>query len=70
MPSTCASGLAVWYAAAVALAVLVYAGGVYVFVSRGFQEQLDRALHDDFEMAERTLDKEDSQASPPDLPTI
>ena len=50
--------LAVWYAAAVALAVLVYAVGVYVFVSRGFQEQLDRALHDDFEMAERTLDRE------------
>jgi heavy metal sensor kinase len=50
--------LAVWYGAAVALAVLTYAGGVYVFVSRGFQEQLDRSLHDDFEAVERTLDRE------------
>jgi heavy metal sensor kinase len=50
--------LAVWYGAAVALAVLAYAGGVYVFVGRGFQEQLDRALRDDFELVERTLDRD------------
>jgi heavy metal sensor kinase len=49
--------LGIWYGMAVALAVLAYAGGVYLFVSRGFQEQLDQALHDDFEMVEQALDR-------------
>lgn len=49
--------LALWYGAAVALVVLIYAVGVYAFVSKSLREELDRALHDDLETAEQSLDR-------------
>ncbi|MPZ18770.1 MAG: hypothetical protein GEV06_12770 [Luteitalea sp.] len=58
--------LALWYGAAVALAVLFYAAGVYMFVRNSLHEELDRTLHDDFELAEEWLDNEtpETAASP------
>lgn len=49
--------LALWYSAAVALVVLIYAAGVYTFVSRSLREELDRTLHDDFEVVEQSLER-------------
>jgi heavy metal sensor kinase len=48
--------LALWYSAAVALVLVVYAAGVYVFVRASLTDELDRALHDDFEEVEQWLD--------------
>ncbi|MCA1649207.1 MAG: heavy metal sensor histidine kinase [Acidobacteria bacterium] len=48
--------LALWYSAAVGLVVLIYAAGVYTFVSRSLREELDRSLHDDFEIVEQSLE--------------
>jgi len=56
--------LALWYSAAVALVVLVYAAGVYVFVRTSLTEELDRVLHDDFEEVEEWLG---TGSSSPDL---
>jgi heavy metal sensor kinase len=47
--------LALWYGAAVALVILAYAAGVYIFVNKSLREELDRALHDDFEIVEQLL---------------
>ncbi|MCA1563702.1 MAG: heavy metal sensor histidine kinase [Acidobacteria bacterium] len=51
--------LTLWYSAAVALVVLLYAVGVYMFVSRSLREELDRVLHDDFELVEESLENND-----------
>jgi heavy metal sensor kinase len=48
--------LALWYSAAVAVVLLVYAAGVYIFVRASLTEELDRVLHDDFEEVEQWLD--------------
>jgi heavy metal sensor kinase len=48
--------LALWFGASVVIVVLAYAVGVYLFVSRSLREELDRALHDDFESVEQWLE--------------
>ncbi|MGH9321846.1 MAG: heavy metal sensor histidine kinase [Vicinamibacteria bacterium] len=55
------SRLALWYSVAVALAVLIYAAGVYAFVRNSLREELDRALHDDFEIVEEWLEDAGSE---------
>jgi heavy metal sensor kinase len=52
--------LALWYSAAVAVVVVLYAVGVYTFVNKSLTEELDRALHDDFELIEESLNNDSS----------
>ena len=56
--------LALWYSAAVALVLLIYAAGVYVFVRNSLRDELDRALHDDFEIVEQLLEAKTSKTAP------
>jgi heavy metal sensor kinase len=58
--------LALWYGAAVALVLVIYAVGVYVFVRNSLRDELDRGLYDDFEMVEQLLETRtaDSNAWP------
>ena len=60
-PSSVRLRLALWYSAAVALVLLIYAAGVYVFVRNSLRDELDRALHDDFEIVEQLLDTKASE---------
>jgi heavy metal sensor kinase len=55
-PSSVRLRLALWYGAAVAAVLLIYAVGVYLFVRNSLREELDRGLHDDFEIVEQLLD--------------
>jgi heavy metal sensor kinase len=55
-PSSVRLRLALWYSAAVALVLVIYAAGVYVFVRNSLRTELDRALHDDLEIVEQLLD--------------
>ena len=52
-PSSVRLRLALWYSTAVALVLLIYAVGVYMFVRNSLRQELDRALHDDFESVEQ-----------------
>lgn len=49
--------LTFWYALVLAVILLVYAGGVYVFLRQNLYAELDRRLHDDFEAAEEDLER-------------
>ncbi len=62
--------LALWYSAAVALVVLIYAAGVYAFVSKSLREELDRALHDDLEITEQSLDSTGASNAAARLPEL
>src|SRR5215510_1684681 len=44
-----------WYAVAMCLMLVVYAGATFVAVRHEFLEQLDDQLHEDFESAENSL---------------
>ncbi len=55
-PRTIHGRLALGFAAAVALTVLVYAGVVYGFTRSALLDQLDARLHDDFERAEHAFE--------------
>ncbi len=47
--------LTLWYAGTLAVVLLLYGGCVFVFVWRSMSAQLDRQLHEDFEIAEAML---------------
>lgn len=47
--------LTLWYAGTLAVILLLYGGCVFVFVWRSMSAQLDRQLHEDFEIAEAML---------------
>lgn len=47
--------LTLWYAGTLAAILLLYGGCVFVFVQRSMSAELDRQLHEDFEMAEAML---------------
>ena len=47
--------LAWWYAGTMALVLLAYAAGVFTFVNHLLRQELDDRLHDDFELAEESL---------------
>lgn len=49
--------LTLWYAAAIAAILLVYAGGSYLFQRRSLYAELDGQLHDDFEAVEESLEQ-------------
>lgn len=55
-PRNIRSRLALGYAVAVAVTVLIYAGVVYGFTRSSLIEQLDARLHDDFERAEHAFE--------------
>ena len=48
--------LALWYAGSLAVLLGLYAGGVFAFVKQSLYMELDRRLHDDFELAEEMLE--------------
>ncbi len=56
VPRSIRSRLALGYAAAVAVTVLVYAGVVYGFTRSALIDRLDAALRDDFERAEHAFE--------------
>lgn len=49
--------LTVWYALVLAAILVIYAGGVYLFLRQNLYRELDRRLHDDFEAAEENLER-------------
>lgn len=49
--------LTFWYAGILALVLMLYGGGVFVFLRRSLFAELDRRLHDDFEIAEEMLER-------------
>ena len=51
--------LTLWYAGTLAVLLALYAGGVFVFLRHNLFTELDRRLHDDFELAEQMLERPD-----------
>ena len=49
--------LALWYTAALTVVLVLYAGGVFVFLKHHLSTELDRQLHDDFEVVEQMLER-------------
>jgi heavy metal sensor kinase len=47
--------LAWWYAGTMALVLVAYAAGVFTFVNHLLRQELDDRLHDDFQLAEESL---------------
>ena len=50
--------LTLWYAGVLAVVLVVYAIGVFLFLRHSLSSALDRELRDDFEVAERMLDRD------------
>lgn len=50
--------LTVWYAFVLTTILVAYAGGVYIFLRQNLYRELDRRLHDDFEAAEASLERD------------
>jgi heavy metal sensor kinase len=49
--------LTLWYAGALALILILYAAGVFLFVRSSLSTELDRRLREDFEVAEDLLER-------------
>ena len=49
--------LTLWYTAALTVVLVLYAGGVLVFLKHHLSAELDRQLHDDFEVVEQMLER-------------
>lgn len=49
--------LTLWYAGTLALVLLLYGGGVFAFLRHSLFAELDRRLHEDFEIAEEMLER-------------
>ncbi len=49
--------LTLWYTGTLAIVLALYAGGVLVFLRHNLSTELDRRLHDDFEVAEQMLER-------------
>src|SRR5438034_5439784 len=49
--------LTLWYAGALTVVLVLYAGGVFVFLGHSLSAELDRRLHEDFEVAEQMLER-------------
>jgi heavy metal sensor kinase len=49
--------LTLWYAGTLAVLLALYAGGIFVFLRHNLLTELDRRLHDDFELAEQMLER-------------
>jgi heavy metal sensor kinase len=48
--------LTLWYTAALTVVLVLYAGGVLVFLQHRLATELDRQVHDDFEVAEQMVE--------------
>jgi heavy metal sensor kinase len=48
--------LTLWYAIALAVVLIGYAGSVYVFLDHDLERELDRQVHEDYEAAEASLE--------------
>jgi len=48
--------LTLWYAGALAVVLVLYAGGVFAFLRHRLSAELDYSLHEDFEVAEQMLE--------------
>ncbi len=59
-PTSLRMRLTLWYAAALTIILLLYAGGVFAFVRHSFYGELDRQVNEDFEAAEELLRREGS----------
>ncbi len=57
LPHSVRVRLTLWYTGALATVLALYAGGVLVFLSHNLSTELDRRLHDDFEVAEQMLER-------------
>jgi heavy metal sensor kinase len=49
--------LTLWYAGALTVVLIFYAGGVFVFLRHSLFTELDGRLHEDFEVAEQMLER-------------
>jgi heavy metal sensor kinase len=49
--------LTLWYTAALTVVLVLYAGGVLVFLQHHLMTELDHQLHDDFEVAEQMVER-------------
>lgn len=49
--------LTLWYTGALAVVLALYAGGVFAFLRHSLATELDRQLHEDFEVAEQMLER-------------
>ena len=49
--------LTLWYAGSLAVVLVLYAGGVFVFLRHRLFTELDGRLHEDFEVAEQMLER-------------
>jgi len=49
--------LTLWYTGTLAVLLSLYVGGVFVFLRHSLFAELDRRLHDDFELAEQMLER-------------
>ena len=49
--------LTLWYAGTLAVVLVLYAGGVFVFLRHSLFAELDNRLHEDFEVAEQMLER-------------
>lgn len=52
--------LTLWYTGTLAVLLALYAGGVFIFLKHSLFTELDRRLHDDFEIAEQMLTRTDA----------
>lgn len=50
--------LTLWYTGALTGVLMLYAAGVYIFLRQNLYRELDRQLHDDFEIAEEFLERD------------
>ena len=58
-PRSVGMRLTLWHAATLTLVLVLYASGVYAFVSQSFYSELDRSVSDDIEVAEEMLERVD-----------
>jgi heavy metal sensor kinase len=49
--------LTLWYTVALTVVLVLYAGGVFAFLRHSLSTELDRRLHEDFEVAEQMLER-------------
>jgi len=49
--------LTLWYTGTLAVLLALYAGGTFIFLRHNLFTELDRRLHDDFELAEQMLER-------------
>ncbi|HEV8716961.1 MAG TPA: hypothetical protein VGX03_29595, partial [Candidatus Binatia bacterium] len=49
--------LTLWYAGTLTVVLVLYAGGVFIFLRHSLLTELDGRLHEDFEVTEQMLER-------------